>query len=154
MKTDWGRENCKPVWLSMPKSQQSWVRSQHPPTQWNLNKIPPFNYFVLSCRLFVGTALVCLHNLRKTFKYGGRKMAPSIEEITAISAGRNSKRQIYRLPGHLTSLFILHCFLTNKTAACFAFLAFLSFFDFAFRPEFFSFVYQALFVLIVLFSLF
>ena len=48
-----------------------------------------------------GTALVCLHNLRKTFKYGGRKMAPSIEEITAISAGRNSKRQIYRLPGQL-----------------------------------------------------
>ena len=36
---------------------------------------------------------------RKTFKYGGRKMAPSIDEITAISAGRNSKRQIYRLPG-------------------------------------------------------
>ena len=49
-----------------------------------------------------GTALVCLHNLRKTFKYGGRKMAPSIEEITAISAGRNSKRQIYRLPGVVT----------------------------------------------------
>lgn len=24
---------------------------------------------------------------------------PSVEEITAISAGRNSKRQIYRLPG-------------------------------------------------------
>jgi myosin-15 len=37
-----------------------------------------------------------LHNLRKTFKYGGRKNVPSIEEITAISAGRNSKRQIYR----------------------------------------------------------
>jgi hypothetical protein len=51
---------------------------------------------------------VCLHNLRKTFKYGGRKMAPSIEEITAISAGRNSKRQIYRLPGHITSFFILY----------------------------------------------
>ena len=50
-------------------------------------------------RAYHGTALVCLHNLRKTFKYGGRKMAPSIEEITAITAGRNSKRQIYRLPG-------------------------------------------------------
>ncbi len=24
------------AWLSMPKSQQSWVRSQHAPTQWNL----------------------------------------------------------------------------------------------------------------------
>ena len=42
---------------------------------------------------------MCLQNLRKTFKYGGRKNVPSVEEITAISAGRNSKRQIYRLPG-------------------------------------------------------
>lgn len=50
-------------------------------------------------RAFHGTALVCLHNLRKTLKYGGRKNVPSIEEIAAISAGRNSKRQIYRLPG-------------------------------------------------------
>merc|ERR1711899_245776 len=50
-------------------------------------------------RAYHGTALVCLHNLRKTFKYGGRKNVPSIEEISAISAGRNSKRQIYRLPG-------------------------------------------------------
>jgi hypothetical protein len=49
--------------------------------------------------LLTGTATVCLHNLRKTFKYGGRKNVPSVEEITAISAGRNSKRQIYRLPG-------------------------------------------------------
>ena len=56
---------------------------------------------------------VCLHNLRKTFKYGGRKNVPSIEEITAISAGRNSKRQIYRLPGgkfndYLSILFIIY----------------------------------------------
>ena len=43
--------------------------------------------------------MVCLQNLRKTIKYGGRKNAPSIEEITAITAGRNSKRQMYRLPG-------------------------------------------------------
>ena len=42
---------------------------------------------------------LCIFLFRKTFKYGGRKMAPSIDEITAISAGRNSKRQIYRLPG-------------------------------------------------------
>jgi myosin-15 len=49
--------------------------------------------------VFTGTATVCLQNLRKTFKYGGRKNVPSVEEITAISAGRNSKRQIYRLPG-------------------------------------------------------
>merc|ERR1719411_1312884 len=50
-------------------------------------------------RAYHGTALVCLHNLRKTFKFGGRKNTPSIEEVTAITAGRNSKRQIYRLPG-------------------------------------------------------
>ncbi|GBM19264.1 Unconventional myosin-XV [Araneus ventricosus] len=50
-------------------------------------------------RAYHGTAMVCLQNLRKTFKYGGRKNVPSIEEISAISAGRNSKRQIYRLPG-------------------------------------------------------
>merc|ERR1712029_679613 len=55
-------------------------------------------------RAYHGTALVCLHNLRKTFKFGGRKNAPSIEEITAITAGRNSKRQIYRLPGVLREL--------------------------------------------------
>ncbi|KAG7164394.1 Unconventional myosin-XV-like 1 [Homarus americanus] len=50
-------------------------------------------------RAYHGTAMVCLQNLRKTFNYGGRKNVPSIEEITAITAGRNSKRQIYRLPG-------------------------------------------------------
>ncbi|GAB6020238.1 Unconventional myosin-XV [Chamberlinius hualienensis] len=50
-------------------------------------------------RAYHGTAMVCLQNLRKTFKYGGRKNVPSIEEVAAISAGRNSKRQIYRLPG-------------------------------------------------------
>ena len=43
--------------------------------------------------------MVCLQNIRKTFKYGGRKSVPSIDEVTAITAGRNSKRQIYRLPG-------------------------------------------------------
>jgi len=43
--------------------------------------------------------MVCLQNLRKTLRYGGRKNVPSIEEITAITAGRNSKRQMYRLPG-------------------------------------------------------
>ena len=47
-------------------------------------------------RAYHGTALVCLHNLRKTFKYGGRRNVPSIEEISAITAGRNSKSQIYR----------------------------------------------------------
>lgn len=48
---------------------------------------------------FLGTAMVSLQNLRKTFKYGGRKNVPSVDEITALTAGRNSKREIYRLPG-------------------------------------------------------
>ena len=46
-----------------------------------------------------GTAMVVLQNLRKTFKYGGRKNVPSEEEVTALTAGRNSRRQRYRLPG-------------------------------------------------------
>lgn len=50
-------------------------------------------------RAYCSIASICLQNLRKTFKYNGRKNVPSIEEIAATSAGRNSKRQIYRLPG-------------------------------------------------------
>ncbi|RWS08857.1 unconventional myosin-XV-like protein [Dinothrombium tinctorium] len=50
-------------------------------------------------RPYHAIAMICLQNFRKTLKYGGRKNVPSIEEVTAISAGRNSKRQIYRLPG-------------------------------------------------------
>ncbi|XP_073998346.1 unconventional myosin 10A isoform X4 [Rhodnius prolixus] len=50
-------------------------------------------------RAYHGTASVCLQNLRKTLRYGGRKNVPSVEEVTAVSAGRNSKRQMYRLPG-------------------------------------------------------
>lgn len=50
-------------------------------------------------RAFHVTANFALKNLKKTFKYGGRKNVPSIEEIAAISAGRCSKRQMYRLPG-------------------------------------------------------
>ena len=50
-------------------------------------------------RAHYSLALLSLQNLRKTFRFGGRKNVPSIEEIAAISAGRNSKRQMYRLPG-------------------------------------------------------
>lgn len=46
-----------------------------------------------------GTAAVCLSNLRKTARCGGRKNVPSVEEVTAVSAGRSARRQIYRLPG-------------------------------------------------------
>lgn len=48
---------------------------------------------------FIGTAMVCLQSIRKTFRYGGRKNVPNIDEITAITAGRNSRRQIYTFPG-------------------------------------------------------
>ena len=48
-----------------------------------------FNYLEKAAydkrRPYHGTALVCLQNLRKTFKYGGRKNVPSEEEITAIA---------------------------------------------------------------------
>lgn len=46
-----------------------------------------------------GTAAVCLANLRKTLRCGGRKNVPSVEEVTAVSAGRSARRQLYRLPG-------------------------------------------------------
>nr|CAI5851516.1 unnamed protein product [Callosobruchus analis] len=50
-------------------------------------------------RICHGTAAVCLANLRKTQRCGGRKNVPSVEEVTAVSAGRSARRQIYRLPG-------------------------------------------------------
>lgn len=50
-------------------------------------------------RICHGTAAVCLSNLRKTQRCGGRKNVPSVEEVTAVSAGRSARRQIYRLPG-------------------------------------------------------
>ncbi|OWR53479.1 hypothetical protein KGM_210814A, partial [Danaus plexippus plexippus] len=46
-----------------------------------------------------GTAAVCLANFRKTMRCGGRKNVPSVEEVTAVSAGRSARRQLYRLPG-------------------------------------------------------
>ncbi|KAL1494091.1 hypothetical protein ABEB36_009744 [Hypothenemus hampei] len=50
-------------------------------------------------RICHGTAAVCVSNLRKTQRCGGRKNVPSVEEVTAVSAGRSARRQIYRLPG-------------------------------------------------------
>jgi len=62
---------------------------------------PSLLIIVIRCdfSVYLGTANVCLQNLRKTLRYGGRKNVPSVEEVTAVSAGRNSKRQMYRLPG-------------------------------------------------------
>nr|XP_006818152.1 PREDICTED: unconventional myosin-XV-like [Saccoglossus kowalevskii] len=55
-------------------------------------------------RQFHGTAAVCLHNLRKTFKYGGRKHIPGALEVKAMLAGRNQKRQQYVLPGGIRTM--------------------------------------------------
>jgi myosin-15 len=60
-------------------------------------------------RAYHGTAGVCLQNLRKTLRYGGRKNVPSVEEVTAVSAGRNSKRQLYRLPGGSETVSLEKC---------------------------------------------
>ncbi|XP_062594386.1 unconventional myosin-XV-like isoform X8 [Saccostrea cucullata] len=43
-------------------------------------------------RTYSGAASICLQNLRKTFKYGGRKNVPLQEEIRALANGRISKR--------------------------------------------------------------
>ncbi|VDN36185.1 unnamed protein product [Gongylonema pulchrum] len=50
-------------------------------------------------RAYHGTASICLQNLVKTFKYGGRKFLLSGREIEAITMGKNLKRQLYYLPG-------------------------------------------------------
>lgn len=57
-------------------------------------------------RICHGTAAVCLSNLRKTQRCGGRKNVPSVEEVTAVSAGRSARRQIYRLPGNININFL------------------------------------------------
>ncbi|GFO23509.1 myosin-xv [Plakobranchus ocellatus] len=43
-------------------------------------------------RTYNNAAALCLNNLRKTFKYGGRKDVPLKEEIIALADGRNCKR--------------------------------------------------------------
>lgn len=42
-----------------------------------------------SSRTFSGAASICLQNLRKTFKYGGRKNVPLKEEIGALAVSIN-----------------------------------------------------------------
>uniref|UniRef100_A0A671MNV6 MyTH4 domain-containing protein n=1 Tax=Sinocyclocheilus anshuiensis TaxID=1608454 RepID=A0A671MNV6_9TELE len=48
---------------------------------------------------FHGIAKACEQNLRKTFQFGGRSVYPSSMELTAIMAGRSSKRQLFLFPG-------------------------------------------------------
>jgi len=43
-------------------------------------------------RTYNSSAALCLNNLRKTAKYGGRKDVPLKEEIVALADGRNCKR--------------------------------------------------------------
>ncbi|VDM92703.1 unnamed protein product [Litomosoides sigmodontis] len=54
-------------------------------------------------RAYHGTAFICLQNLIKTFKYGGRQFLLSGSEIEAITVanmmGKTLKRQLYHLPG-------------------------------------------------------
>ncbi|BFZ03794.1 hypothetical protein BsWGS_06833 [Bradybaena similaris] len=45
-----------------------------------------------SSRTYNNAAALCLTNLRKTFKYGGRKDVPLREEVVALADGRTSKR--------------------------------------------------------------
>nr|XP_034311051.1 unconventional myosin-XV isoform X10 [Crassostrea gigas] len=50
-------------------------------------------------RTYSGAASICLQNLRKTFKYGGRKNVPLTEEISALANGRISKRFAFIFSG-------------------------------------------------------
>ncbi|XP_064594768.1 unconventional myosin-XV-like isoform X2 [Liolophura sinensis] len=52
-----------------------------------------------TARTYSGAASQCLQNLRKTFKYGGRKNVPTKEELRALTSGRTSRRQRYYIAG-------------------------------------------------------
>ena len=41
--------------------------------------------FVVYCLVVTATAAMCLHNLSKTFKIGGRKDPPSQMEVEAVA---------------------------------------------------------------------
>ncbi|KAI3353346.1 hypothetical protein L3Q82_019878 [Scortum barcoo] len=48
---------------------------------------------------YQGIAKACEQNLKKTFQYGGRIVAPNTMELKAMMAGRSSKRQLFLFPG-------------------------------------------------------
>ncbi|XP_073090813.1 unconventional myosin-XV [Manis javanica] len=58
---------------------------------------------------FQGIAKACEQNLQKTLRFGGRLELPSSMELRAMLVGRNSKRQLFLLPGGL------ECHLKIKT---------------------------------------
>ncbi|XP_072043238.1 unconventional myosin-XV-like [Amphiura filiformis] len=50
---------------------------------------------------FVNIAMMCVQNLRQTFKYGGRKALPGNDEVYSILRGRFVNRQPFMLPGNI-----------------------------------------------------
>ncbi|XP_032227086.2 unconventional myosin-XV isoform X2 [Nematostella vectensis] len=55
-------------------------------------------------REFHGAAAICEQNLMKTFKYGGRRTPPSAMELKQLVQGRQSKRQVFLLPGMVSKM--------------------------------------------------
>ncbi|TMS35962.1 hypothetical protein L596_003242 [Steinernema carpocapsae] len=50
-------------------------------------------------RPYHAIANVCLDNIMKTFKYGGRKFLLNAVEVEAITMGKTMRKQVFRLPG-------------------------------------------------------
>ena len=48
------------------------------------------HFFCVSLFYSPDASALCLHNLRKTFKYGGRKDVPLKEEIVALAVRQKS----------------------------------------------------------------
>uniref|UniRef100_S4RI33 MyTH4 domain-containing protein n=1 Tax=Petromyzon marinus TaxID=7757 RepID=S4RI33_PETMA len=54
---------------------------------------------------FQGMAKVCEEQLQQTLLCGGRRSVPSEVELVAMMSGRNSKRQLFNLPGGIDRFF-------------------------------------------------
>eukprot|EP00118_Oscarella_pearsei_P012382 m.90917 g.90917 ORF g.90917 m.90917 type:complete len:2332 (+) comp36671_c0_seq1:91-7086(+) len=67
-----------------------------------------------SKREFHATAAICLQNLARTFRYGGRKEPPSPLEIKAITLGRFTKRQVVYMPGDVTKILKIKTSTTSR----------------------------------------
>ncbi|XP_051801956.1 unconventional myosin-XV-like [Acanthochromis polyacanthus] len=48
---------------------------------------------------YQGIAKACEQNLKRTYQFGGRTVAPNSMELKAMMAGRSSKRQLFLFPG-------------------------------------------------------
>ncbi|XP_071797205.1 unconventional myosin-XV-like isoform X2 [Asterias amurensis] len=51
-----------------------------------------------------GMAGVCLYNLRKTFRHGGRRLMPGTVEVQQLMEGRMVRRQQVHLPGNMRTM--------------------------------------------------